>query len=424
MRRITRPRYGRGASGSRFVPPNAEVAVSALPGERYILHVDADAFFASVEQVLRPDLQGLPVIVSGGDRGVVSAASYEARRFGVHSAMPTVQARKLCPRAVFLSPNFSAYKEFSTRMFAIMKGYSPQVEVTSVDEGYVDLTGTFRLHRAPPWEIAHRMLSEIRAGLGINVSGGIAGTKCFAKMTTGLAKPNGLLYLEPQHARIVLARLPVESIPGVGKKAEEILKRRGIMTVGDVADLSRRRLQRLLGKWGGALWELATGNDGRPVVSSHRDPQKSYSKEHTLEQDSKDLGHVWSVVAQLTEKVAARLRADGRGACTVTVKVRSADFSDMSRSMSLKFPTNLTRDLLDCAARLFRLTAGRRFGIRQVGVKLSGIDVPVLQTDLFEPRRHIAAARDRTVDQIRNRFGFHAVKILRGSGYGQPPGVG
>ena len=403
---------------------NAEVAVSATPTERYILHVDADAFFASVEQVLRPELKGLPVIVSGGDRGVVSAASYEARRFGVHSAMPTVQARKLCPRAVFLSPNFGAYKDFSHRMFSVMRRYAPLVQVTSVDEGYVDLTGTFRLHRAPPWEIAHRMLSEIRNGLGINVSGGIAGTKCFAKMTTGLAKPNGLLYLEPRHARIVLAKLPVESIPGVGKKAEEILKRQGIMTVGDVADLSRERLHRLLGKWGDGLWELATGNDGRPVVPSRHDPQKSYSKERTLEQDSRDLGQVWSVVAQLTEKLAARLRADDRGACTVTVKVRYADFSEVSRSMSLKFPTNLTRDLMDCAARLFRLTAGRRFGIRQVGVKLSGIDVPVLQTDLFEPSRHVAAARDRTVDEIRNRFGFQAVKILRDNGYSKPPGVG
>ena len=143
----------------------------------FILHVDADAFYASVEQVLQPSLKGKAVIVGGGDRGVVSSASYEARRRGVHSAMPIVQARKLCPHAVFLEPNFRAYKEFSMRMFGIMGNYSPDVEATSIDEGYVDLTGTLKLHKAPAWEVAHRMLCEIRSALAINVSGGLAGTK-------------------------------------------------------------------------------------------------------------------------------------------------------------------------------------------------------------------------------------------------------
>ena len=165
-------------------------------GIRYILHVDADAFFASVEQAVHPELKGLPVIVGGSDRGVVSAASYEARRFGVHSAMPIVQARKLCPQAVFRDPDFQIYTDFSRRMFYIMRNYSPAVEVTSVDEGYVDLTGTLKLHKAPAWEIAHRILSEIRADLDINVSGGLAGTRTGAKMATSLAKPSGLLYLE------------------------------------------------------------------------------------------------------------------------------------------------------------------------------------------------------------------------------------
>ena len=146
-------------------------------GIRYILHVDADAFFASVEQAVHPELKGLPVIVGGSDRGVVSAASYEARRFGVHSAMPIVQARKLCPQAVFRDPDFQTYTDFSRRMFSIMRKYSPAVEVTSVDEGYVDLTGTLKLHKAPAWEIAHRILSEIRADLDINVSGGLAGNR-------------------------------------------------------------------------------------------------------------------------------------------------------------------------------------------------------------------------------------------------------
>ncbi|MBI5251212.1 MAG: DNA polymerase IV, partial [Desulfomonile tiedjei] len=182
---------------------------------RFILHVDADAFFASVEQALRPELKGLPVIVGGGDRGVVSAASYEARRYGVRSAMPVAHARRKCPRGIFLHPNFEAYRLFSSRMFAIMGEYSPLVEATSVDEGYIDLTGTLRLHKAPPWEVAHRILCRIRSSLGINASGGLASNRCWAKLATGIAKPNGLLYLESHNAMSFLGRLAVGEIPGV-----------------------------------------------------------------------------------------------------------------------------------------------------------------------------------------------------------------
>ena len=193
----------------------------------FILHVDADAFYASVEQVLQPSLKGKAVIVGGGDRGVVSSASYQARRRGVHSAMPIVQARKLCPHAVFLEPNFSAYKEFSMRMFGIMGNYPPIVEATSIDEGYVDLTGTLKLHKAPAWEVAHRMLCEIRSALTINVSGGLAGTKSWAKMATSLAKPNGLLYLEPAQAGIILGFLPASAIPG-GRYAQKKTPQRAL----------------------------------------------------------------------------------------------------------------------------------------------------------------------------------------------------
>ena len=377
----------------------------------FILHVDADAFYVSVEQVLNPSLKGKAVIVGGGDRGVVSSASYEARRTGVHSAMPIVQARKLCPHAIFLDPNFHAYKEFSMQMFGIMENYSPVVEVTSIDEGYVDLTGTLKLHKAPPWEIAHRMLCDMRSALAINVSGGLAGTKSWAKMATSLAKPNGLLYLEPERAGIILGFLPASAIPGVGEKAKEILRRHGIITVADVASARSDMMRRLLGQWGDRLSDIASGNDPRPVDSEPSDGQKSYSKDRTLEKDTIDYPYIRLVARELAERLATRLRADGKGARTVTFKVRYADFTDVSRSETLKEAVNGNQEILNCLDRLFWKTITRRTRIRQVGVRLSGIGAAVQQMDLFDPDRPLREERDRAVDTIRHRFGFDAIRL-------------
>jgi DNA polymerase IV len=382
-----------------------------MSGGRLILHVDADAFFASVEQALRPDLKGRAVIVGGSDRGVVSAASYEARRFGVHSAMPIVQARRLCPQAIFLDPNFHAYSEFSRRMFGIMRQYSPLVEATSVDEGYVDLTGTLRLHQAQPWEVAHRLLCEIRSILDIKVSGGLAGTRTWAKMATGVAKPNGLLYLEPRGAATVLGGLPVGSIPGVGKKGQETLQRAGIFTVADLAYAPHDSVTRLLGRWGEQLVEIASGNDCRPVVTERPDFQKSYSKERTLERDTSDYTFIRSVARELGEKLAGRLRVDGKGAATVTLKIRHADFTDFNRSVSLKDPTNLTSEILRLIDLLLRKTVTGPTKVRQVGVKLSGIGQPALQISLFDPKQPLQSRRDEAVDTIRDRFGFESIRV-------------
>lgn len=378
---------------------------------RFILHVDADAFFASVEQALHPELKGLPVIVGGGDRGVVSAASYEARRFGVRSAMPVAHARRACPRGVFVHPNFEAYRQFSSRMFAIMEEYSPLVEATSVDEGYVDLTGTLRLHRAPPWEVAHRILCRIRSCLGINVSGGLASTRCWAKLATGIAKPNGMLYLESQNCMNFLGKLPVGKIPGVGRKADEILRQVGILTVSDLVDAGRDDMRSLLGQWGERLWEIASGNDTRAVKADPDEAQKSYSKERTLEKDTSDRRLIRSVARELAEKLAARLRADGKGASTVTLKLRYSDFKDSSRSVSHSRATNRNSDILKTIDELLPKTFIRRGRIRQVGVKLSGINSPVIQEDLFDPMGHLRSQRDEAVDRIRGRFGFAAVRV-------------
>jgi DNA polymerase-4 len=322
-----------------------------------------------------------------------------------------VQARRLCPHAVFLDPNFRAYKEFSMRMFGIMRNYSPVVEATSIDEGYVDLTGTLKLHKVPAWEVAHRMLCEIRSALAINVSGGLAGTKSWAKMATGLAKPNGLLYLEPGRAEVILGFLPASAIPGVGKKAEEVLRRHEVLTVADVASARPDLMHRLLGQWGERLIDIASGNDPRLVDSEPSDGQKSYSKDRTLERDTIDYPYIRLVARELAERVAERLRADGKAARTVTSKVRYADFTDVSRSMTLKEAVAGNDEILNCLDGLFRKTITRRTRVRQVGVKLSGIEDPVHQTDLFDPGHPVRHKRDQVVDAIRARFGFDAVRL-------------
>ncbi|MCA1962027.1 MAG: DNA polymerase IV [Desulfomonile sp.] len=379
--------------------------------QRLILHVDADAFFVSVEQVLRPELAGRPVIVGGEDRGVVSSASYEARRFGVRSAMPIVHARRICPHAVFLPPNFEAYKAFSSRMFAIMGRYSPAVEVTSIDEGYVDLTGTLRLHGAPLWEVASRLLDEIRSTLGINASGGLAGSKTAAKMATNLAKPNGLLYLDPARSHLMLGRLPVGAMPGIGEKAQHVLEAHGISTVGDLAAAPLQLLRRLLGRWGPKAAEIASGKYGSPVFCDEGRAQKSYSMERTLDRDTTDYAAVRGLVRKLAEKVAAKLRADGKAAWTIGLKVRYADFTDVSRSMSLRRATNSNLEILACVEELFNKTISRRSPIRQVGVRISGIDEALFQDDLFRPYSGKGSDLDQVRDMIRGKFGFETVRV-------------
>lgn len=389
-----------------------------MTSQRIILHVDADAFFVSVEQALHPELAGLAVIVGGSNRGVVSSASYEARRLGVHSAMPIAHARRLCPHAVFLKPNFEAYSHFSRQMFDIMRAYSPEVEATSIDEGYVDLTGTLRLHKAPPWEIAHRLLNGIRTILSINASGGIAGSKSEAKMATGLAKPNGLIYLDPANSHIILGGLSASAVPGVGKRASEILNRHGIKTVRDIAGAGPKLVRSLLGEWGERIVEIASGNDSRPVCSGPSDPRRSYSRDRTLASDTRDRRFVRDMAWELGENLAAKLRRDGRAASTLTVRIRYHDFSQVSKSATLRHASQDTTEILDVVDRLLTKALIKKDSVRQVGVKLSGITSPCHQEDLFDPLRPMRLRRDRAVDTIRDRFGFHAIRPARTMGRG------
>jgi DNA polymerase-4 len=296
-------------------------------------------------------------------------------------------------------------------MFEIMEHYSPIVEAASVDEGYVDLGGTLRLHNAAPWEVAGRMLAEIRSTLGINVSGGLAGTKTFAKMATSLAKPNGLIYLEPAGAVRLLGALSVGKIPGVGKRAQELLERRGIVTVADLAATPRSRVKSIVGNWGEKLVEIARGHDNRRVRAEPRLSQKSYSKQRTLEKDISDYQTIRYIARELAEKLSAKLRKHHKGACVITFRVRYADFKETGRSVTIRHPTSSTLEIQEQLDRLIGRTITRRTPIRKVGVMLSGIEAPVSQDDLFEPNRHRKHERDLAVDRIRSRFGFEAVWV-------------
>ena len=364
-----------------------------------------------MEQALQPELKRIPVIVGGGNRGVVSAASYEARRFGVKSAMSIVAARKLCPKAVFLPPNFRVYSEYSSRMFRIMARYSPSIQRTSIDEGYVDLSGTERLHNAPPWEIAHRILQEIREALRINVSGGLAATKCWAKISTELAKPNGLLWLSPETGHLIIYALPVGMIPGVGKKTESLLNQEGIHFIKELVSAAPGLIRHLVGSWGPRLVGIARGEQQGNSFATNSEGQKSYSKDRTLEADTKDYEYVFSVARHLLEQLAAKLRRDGKAAGTLTIKIRYKDFKENSRSTGVKPASNVTADLSGVLEREFRGAITGRAAIRLIGVKLSGICDDCVQTNLFDDSLPKKQALDRAVDQIRQKHGYDTVQF-------------
>ncbi|MCX4750775.1 DNA polymerase IV [Kitasatospora sp. NBC_01287] len=356
-----------------------------------ILHLDMDAFFASVEQAAKPSLRGKPVIVGGlGGRGVVSTASYEARVFGVRSAMATAVARRLCPNGAYLCPRFVAYREVSEQVMAMMRELSPLVEQLSVDEAYVDLAvGPYgaALGAVPVAEgaelieaIAQDLRADIHARTGLTASIGAAGSKLMAKIASEQAKPDGLVLVPPGQERAVLGPMPVRALPGVGPATEQALRRAGLLTVAEVADQSEEELVRLLGKAHGAgISLMARGLDDRAVVPD-RDA-KSVSVEDTYEVDLADRDQVLRELDVLAARCVRRLQAAGRSGRTVVIKVRRFDFSTLTRSETLRGPTDDERVIAATARRLaeqVNLTGG----IRLLGVGVSQL-AEYTQEDLF-----------------------------------------
>jgi DNA polymerase-4 len=376
-------------------------------GRLSIIHVDLDAFFAAVEQRDRPELRGKPVIV-GGDphsRGVVSTASYEARRFGVHSAMPLATAVKLCPEGVFLPVDGRKYQRVSREVMAILRRFTPAVEQVSIDEAFLDVAGSEALFGPAP-EIARRIKAEVLAATALTVSVGVATTKLVAKVASDLRKPDGLVVVAPGEEAAFLAPLEIRRLWGIGPKTAQRLNGLGVRTIGELAALPVETLARVLGEHGATLHERALGVDPDPVVGGG-EAAKSVSHETTFAVDVTDPAEIERTLLALAEGVSARLRAGGIRTATVAVKIRDSGFRTITRQKQLAEPSDLTEPIWRAALELARPEV-RGKKIRLLGVAATGLSTPE-QTTMFEVvderRRRLAEA----TDAVRRRYGDRAV---------------
>ncbi|HWY26593.1 MAG TPA: DNA polymerase IV [Candidatus Angelobacter sp.] len=376
-----------------------------------ILHVDMDAFFVSVELLERPELRGKPVVVGGrpDQRGVVSAASYEARKFGIHSAMPLRTAAKLCPHAVFLDGHHDKYSEWSDRVATILAKFSPIVEMVSVDEAYLDLTGTERLH-GPPLAAADKLLRTITRTTNLPCSAGLATTRLVAKVASDQAKPRGLVWVAPGREERFLAPLPVRKIPGIGEVTERALRALSIETVEQIAALSQEKLEKIFGQWGDALYRKARGGDSYEFVIDAE--PKSISHNHTFGEDTDDTEVLAAMLSHLSQKACKRLREAGLAARTLTLTIRYAGFDTHTRAKTLAEPTRLDADIFAVFQSLFREHRDMRRKIRLLGVALSGFTHGSQQLDLLDAeRREKLEKLTRAADLLRDRFGFRKVQF-------------
>jgi DNA polymerase-4 len=386
---------------------------------RTILHVDLDAFFAAVEQRDRPELRGLPVVVGGAggedSRGVVSAASYEARRFGIHSAMSIREAYRRCPEAVFLPVDGRRYQVASRDVMAILRRFTPQVEPISIDEAFLDVTGSAALFGDGP-TIARRIKDEIRAEVGLTASVGVAQTKLVAKIASDLRKPDGLVVVPPGEEEAFLAPLPIGRLWGVGEKTAVALADYRVRTIGDLAALPPDLVVRRFGKHGASLVDRARGLDADPVHDG--DPAKSVGHEHTFDADTSDPEVIERTLLAMAEGVSGRLRSAGVRAGTIAVKVRDSSFRTITRQRTLPEPTDLTEPIFRAALELARPEV-RGIRVRLLGVTASNLGERE-QLSLFEatePRKRRAV---EAADAVRRRYGERAVTRARLLGAGLP----
>jgi DNA polymerase-4 len=376
-----------------------------------ILHIDMDAFFVSVELLARPELKGLPVIVGGrrDQRGVVTSASYEARRFGVHSAMPLRTAAKLCPDGIFLDGHHALYGEWSDRVAAVMGKYSPVVEMASIDEAYLDLAGTERMHGAPLCA-AHKLLREITATTGLPCSGGLGATRLVAKVASEQAKPRGLVWVPAGSETAFLAALSVRRIPGIGRVTEGALKAMGIETVAQLQAIPLETLEQDFGRWGAALYRKARGIDSYEFFVDAE--PKSISHNRTFGEDTNDRQQLHSALSFLCQKAGKRLRDAGLHARSVTLTLRYASFKTITRNHTLSEPSDLDSVFLRAVLDVFSRTWDGAAMLRLVGVAFSSFSHGAQQMDLLDPGRREKLERlAQTADRLRDKFGFDKVQL-------------
>jgi DNA polymerase-4 len=381
--------------------------------QRYVLHLDFDAFFASVEEILDPSLKGKPIIVGAPPerRGVVASASYAARAFGVHSAMPTAQALRLCPQAIVIPPRHKVYGEYSARMMNILSEYSPLVEPLSMDEAFLDLTGC-EARWGSPENLAHQLQDRLSAELGLTASMGLASNRLVAKIASGLDKPRGFVVVPPGKEAEFLVPLPVEKLWGVGEITAGSLREMGISTVGQLAQLTKAQLEARFGRRGWYLHQQARGIDDSPVVVERE--EKSLSRETTFAQDVGDRRVLRKKLLVLCESVARQLRKRGLCGRTVKLKLRYADFQTITRQVTMASPTDLEQVIFEQAATLLDRSWERMRKVRLIGVGVTNFDEEVRQLSLFgqpdDQRIEKLRRLSQSVDRIKEKYGDDAIR--------------
>ncbi len=400
-------------------PESAPVRREEAPAPRVIAHVDMDAFFVAVERRDDPSLEGKPVIVGGstGSRGVVAAASYEARRFGVHSAMPMVRARRLCPQAEYIPASHSKYSAASKQVMDLLQTFSPALQAVSVDEAYLDLTGTGR-HHGSPYAAAQGIRRAVAAELGFSASIGVASNRLMAKVASKLAKPAGILHIYPGREAAILAPLAAGVLPGVGKVTAACLRGMGIRTVGDIARLPLSILEANFKSAGADLYRKARGEGDSEIIAESR--AKSVGKETTFGEDQWDPARLAATLSRLAEEAAARLRRKGMEARGVTLKIRFEDFGTHTLAAQLDPPTAIDRPIFEAARALLEKALAEKSGgrkVRLLGVYLGGLAPADLQPRLIEEEGRERDARlTETMDALRERFGKGALISGRSMG--------
>jgi DNA polymerase-4 len=375
---------------------------------RSIIHLDLDAFFASVEELLDPSIAGLPIIVGGSPegRGVVSSASYAARAYGVHSAMPMAQALRLCPQAILRHGHRREYSSYSHRVMAILDQYTPLLEPISIDEAFLDVTGCEGLF-GPANVLAHRLQERILAELGLPASLGVASNKLVAKIASDLAKPRGVLVVPAGQEATFLAPLPIERLWGVGDVTASRLHQHGLRTIGQLAALPEAQMKALFGSGALEMHRRALGMDDSPVGIEGR--RKSVSQEHTFAHDIGDLETLQRSLLEMSEEVAAQLRKEGDCARTVVLKLRYPDFTTITRQATLAQPTDLAEAICTQAHKLLQHEWKKGMKVRLIGVGATGLS-QARQLSLFDTHTERLSKLSKAVDEIRSKYGDDAIR--------------